>query len=46
MEVLIEFWFDIKHTYTYNQFQNIVRIFDVLSIFFFTTSETMDDYYL
>ena len=29
----------------YNQFQNILRVFDVLSNFLFTTSETMDDYY-
>ena len=29
----------------YNQFQNILRVFDVLSNFPFTTSETMDDYY-
>ena len=28
-----------------NQFHNILRLFDVLPIFSFTTSETMDDYY-
>ena len=31
---------------TYNQFHNILRLFDVLSNFSFTTSETMHDYYL
>ena len=31
---------------TYNQFRNILRHFNVLPIFFFTTSETMGDYYL
>ena len=29
---------------TYNQFHNILRIFDVLPNFPFTTSETMGDY--
>ena len=31
---------------TYNQFHNILRRFDVLPNFPFTTSETMDNYYL
>ena len=31
---------------TYDQFHNILRLFDVLPIFSFTTSETMPDYYL
>ena len=31
---------------TYNQFHNILRLFDILPIFSFTTSETMGDYYL
>ena len=31
---------------TYNQFHNILRLFDVLPSFPFTTSETMGDYYL
>ena len=31
---------------TYNQFHNILRLFDVLPNFPFTTSETMCDYYL
>ena len=31
---------------TYNQFRNILRHFNVLPVFFFTTSETMGDYYL
>ena len=31
---------------SYNHFQNILRLFDVLSNFPFTTSEMMDDYYL
>ena len=30
----------------YNQFHNILRLFDVLPSFSFTTSETMGDYYL
>ena len=30
----------------YNQFQNILRLFDVLPKFPLTTSETMGDYYL
>ena len=31
---------------TYNQFHNILRLFDVSPNFPFTTSETMGDYYL
>ena len=31
---------------TYNQFYDILRLFDVLPNFRFTTSETMCDYYL
>ena len=31
---------------TYNQFYNILRLFDVLPSFPFTTSETVGDYYL
>ena len=31
---------------SYNQFHNILKLFDVLPNFPFTTSETMDDYYL
>ena len=31
---------------TYNHFHNILRIFDVLANFPYTTSETMRDYYL
>ena len=31
---------------SYNQFQNILRHFDVLPNFSFTTSEMMGDYYL
>ena len=31
---------------SYNQFHNILRLFDVLPNFPFTTSETMGDYYL
>ena len=30
----------------YNQLHNILRLFDVLPNFLFTTSETMRDYYL
>ena len=32
--------------YSYNQLHNILRLFDVLPNFPFTTSETMHDYYL
>ena len=35
-----------KNRPTYNYFQNILRLFDVLSNFPFTASETMRDYYL
>ena len=31
---------------SYNQSRNILRLFDVLPNFPFTTSESMDDYYL
>ena len=31
---------------TYNHFHNILRLFDALPNFRFTTSETVDDYYL
>ena len=31
---------------SYNHFHNILRLFDVLPNFPFTTSETMADYYL
>ena len=33
-------------TRAYNHFDNILRVFDVLPNFLFTTSETMRDYYL
>ena len=33
-------------SYVYNHFDNILRFFDVLPNFYFTTSETMCDYYL
>ena len=32
--------------FNYNHFQNILRLFDDLPKFTFTTSETMHDYYL
>ena len=35
-----------KKKYSYNQFHNILRLFDVLPNFSFTTSETIDDYYM
>ena len=38
--------FDSKPSYDYNQFHNILRLFDVLPNFLFTTSKTMCDYYL
>ena len=34
----------IKLSFTYNHFQNISRLFDVLPNFSFTTSKTMRDY--
>ena len=34
------------HQFTYNQFHNILRLFDVLPNFPFTTSETMGDCFL
>ena len=37
--------FELKFA-TYNQFHNILRLFDVLPNFPLTTSETMGDYYL
>ena len=33
-------------SYIYNHFHNILRLFDVLTNFLFTTSETMCNYYL
>ena len=36
----------MKENFADNQFHNILRLFDVLAIFSFTTSETMCDYYL
>ena len=42
IEIIVKF-----HFYgTYNQFHNILRLFDVLPIFPYTTNETMDHYYL
>ena len=35
-----------KENFADNQFHNILRLFDVLQNFPFTTSETMCDYYL
>ena len=37
---------EVKVFSTYNHFHNILRLFDVLPNFPFTTSETMGDYYL
>ena len=37
----LEFWLN-----DHNHFHNILRLFDVLPNFRFTTSETMGDYYL
>ena len=37
------FWYAPQ---SYSQFHNILRIFDVLPNFSFTTSETIGDYYL
>ena len=38
--------FSNNKSITHNQFYNILRLFDVLPNFPFTTSETMCDYYL
>ena len=40
------FNFTIHDVTTYNQFRNILRLFDVLPKFPFTRSEMMGDYYL
>ena len=40
------FKFKQQHLSNYNHFHNILRLFNVLIIFPFTTSETMCDYYL
>ena len=39
-------WFPYFESIIYNHFCNILRPFDVLTNFSFTTSETMHDYYL
>ena len=36
----------LNYLSNYNHFHNILRLLDVLPNFPFTTSETMDDYYL
>ena len=46
LSVSIDLDLEIYHMNTNNHFHNIVRIFDVLPNFPFTTSETMRDYYL
>ena len=38
--------FENYYVKIYNHFHNIVRLFDVVPIFPFSTSETMVDYYL
>ena len=43
MKITIEFYI---FKLIYNQFRNILRLFDVLPNFPFTTTETMGDYYL
>ena len=42
----VRFMGEGKNYPLYNQFHNILRLFDVLLNFPFTTSETMGDYYL
>ena len=37
---------ETKAALSHNHFYNILKLFDVLPNFPFTTSETMDDYYL
>ena len=34
----------VRYKYSYNQFHNILKLFDVLPNFFFTTNQTMCDY--
>ena len=50
MLFLFVFWLrnrpSIKYVHNYNHFHNILRLFNVLTSFPFTTSETMRDYYL
>ena len=43
MKITIEFYI---FKLIYNQFRHILRLFDVLPNFPFTTTETMGDYYL
>ena len=43
MQSFVNVRFNLEHC---NQFHNILRLFDVLPNFPFTTSETMGDYYL
>ena len=40
------FFYVLENSGAYNQFHNILRLFNVLPNFSFTTSETMGDYYL
>ena len=46
LTISIELDLEIYHMDTNNNFHNIVRFFDVLPNFSFTTSETRRDYYL
>ena len=41
-----QIWTLVKRSENYNQFHNILRLFDVLPNFPFTASEMMGDYYL
>ena len=44
--VIKRFWVILFLQYTYNNFHNILRLFNVLPNFLITTSEAMHDYYL
>ena len=46
MQDLLTFSFRQPNESCYNHFQNSLKLFDVLTSFPFTTSETMRDYYL
>ena len=41
-----DIFYPFPQVVTYNHFHNILRLFDALPNFPFTTSETMRDYYL
>ena len=46
LKISLSLYTILKTLLSYNQFHNILRLFDVLPNFPFTTSETMGDWYL